>query len=71
MVTATACPSSTGAGAGDWKDIETRVEQFRSTPAATTASDEERRLAYVAFTRARSDMLLTAPVWADGNDAAR
>ena len=24
---------------------------------------EERRLAYVAFTRARSTMLLTAPIW--------
>jgi DNA helicase-2/ATP-dependent DNA helicase PcrA len=27
--------------------------------------DEERRLAYVAFTRARSELLLTAPLWAD------
>jgi len=27
--------------------------------------DEERRLAYVAFTRARGELLLTAPVWAD------
>ncbi|KNX36534.1 ATP-dependent DNA helicase [Luteipulveratus halotolerans] len=27
---------------------------------------EERRLAYVAFTRARRELLLTAPVWADG-----
>lgn len=27
--------------------------------------DEERRLAYVAFTRARRKLLLTAPVWAD------
>ena len=27
--------------------------------------DEERRLAYVAFTRARRRLLLTAPVWAD------
>ncbi len=26
---------------------------------------EERRLAYVAFTRARREMLLTAPIWAD------
>ena len=27
--------------------------------------DEERRLAYVAFTRARHELLLTAPVWAE------
>src|ERR1035437_9535735 len=27
--------------------------------------DEERRLAYVAFTRARRELLLTAPVWAE------
>ncbi|AKU17615.1 ATP-dependent helicase [Luteipulveratus mongoliensis] len=27
---------------------------------------EERRLAYVAFTRARQELLLSAPVWADG-----
>src|SRR5450631_3777763 len=27
--------------------------------------DEERRLAYVAFTRARHELLLSAPVWAD------
>ena len=29
--------------------------------------EEERRLAYVAFTRARSALLLTAPVWADAS----
>ena len=28
--------------------------------------DEERRLAYVAFTRARHDLLVTAPVWSTG-----
>jgi DNA helicase-2/ATP-dependent DNA helicase PcrA len=52
-------------GAGDWKDIETRVERFLRA-GGEHGVDEERRLAYVAFTRARHDMLLTAPVWTDG-----
>jgi DNA helicase-2/ATP-dependent DNA helicase PcrA len=52
-------------GAGDWKDMETRVERFLRA-GGEHGVDEERRLAYVAFTRARSDMLLTAPVWTDG-----
>lgn len=52
-------------GAADWKDMETRVEDFLRA-GGDHGIDEERRLAYVAFTRARSDMLLTAPVWTDG-----
>ncbi|SDO61328.1 DNA helicase-2 / ATP-dependent DNA helicase PcrA [Pedococcus dokdonensis] len=52
-------------GAGDWKDMETRVERFLRA-GGDHGVDEERRLAYVAFTRARTDMLLTAPVWTDG-----
>jgi DNA helicase-2/ATP-dependent DNA helicase PcrA len=52
-------------GAGDWKDMETRVERFLRA-GGDHGVDEERRLAYVAFTRARADMLLTAPVWTDG-----
>ena len=52
-------------GASDWKDMETRVEDFLRA-GGDHGVDEERRLAYVAFTRARSDMLLTAPVWTDG-----
>jgi DNA helicase-2/ATP-dependent DNA helicase PcrA len=52
-------------GAGDWKDMETRVERFLRA-GGEHGIDEERRLAYVAFTRARADMLLTAPVWTDG-----
>ena len=51
--------------ASDWKDIETRVEDFLRA-GGDHGVDEERRLAYVAFTRARFDMLLTAPVWTDG-----
>lgn len=52
-------------GARDWKDMETRVEAFLRA-GGEHGVDEERRLAYVAFTRGRSDMLLTAPVWTDG-----
>ncbi|NYG06193.1 DNA helicase-2/ATP-dependent DNA helicase PcrA [Phycicoccus badiiscoriae] len=52
-------------GASDWKDMETRVEAFLRG-GGDHGVEEERRLAYVAFTRARSDMLLTAPVWTDG-----
>jgi DNA helicase-2/ATP-dependent DNA helicase PcrA len=52
-------------GASDWKDMDTRVEDFLRA-GGEHGVDEERRLAYVAFTRARSDMLLTAPVWTDG-----
>jgi DNA helicase-2/ATP-dependent DNA helicase PcrA len=52
-------------GASDWKDIETRVEDFLRA-GGDHGVDEERRLAYVAFTRARTDMLLTAPLWTDG-----
>ncbi|TPG15970.1 ATP-dependent helicase [Pedococcus bigeumensis] len=51
--------------ASDWKDIETRVEDFLRA-GGDHGVEEERRLAYVALTRARSDMLLTAPVWTDG-----
>jgi DNA helicase-2/ATP-dependent DNA helicase PcrA len=52
-------------GAADWKDIETRVEDFLRA-GGDHGVEEERRLAYVALTRARSDMLVTAPVWTDG-----
>ena len=50
-------------GAGDWTDIEAATGRFLLS-AGEHGVVEERRLAYVAFTRARGDMLLTAPVWA-------
>ncbi|GAA4720105.1 ATP-dependent DNA helicase [Pedococcus ginsenosidimutans] len=53
------------AAAEDWKDIDARVEAFLHA-GGEHAVAEERRLAYVAFTRAKTDMLLTAPVWTDG-----
>ncbi|QGN59470.1 AAA family ATPase [Nostocoides sp. HKS02] len=50
--------------APDLKDLEDRVKAFR-LDAGEYGVVEERRLAYVAFTRARKAMLLTAPIWAD------
>jgi DNA helicase II / ATP-dependent DNA helicase PcrA len=52
-------------GAQDWKDIESRIDDFLLASGEHGVA-EERRLAYVAFTRAKTHMLLTAPVWTDG-----
>ncbi|MFL6152140.1 MAG: UvrD-helicase domain-containing protein [Ornithinibacter sp.] len=49
--------SSTG-----WDDLATEHQRFREAVAAHGIV-EERRLAYVAVTRARTDLLLTAHVW--------
>ncbi|MFL6170990.1 MAG: 3'-5' exonuclease, partial [Ornithinibacter sp.] len=49
--------SSTG-----WDDLATEHPRFREAVAAHGIV-EERRLAYVAVTRARTDLLLTAHVW--------
>jgi DNA helicase-2/ATP-dependent DNA helicase PcrA len=51
-------------GATDKKDLEARIEQFIAT-GGDHAIEEERRLAYVALTRAKKAMLLTASVWTD------
>ncbi len=48
--------------APDAKELDQRRKAFRAA-AGRRAIEEERRLAYVAFTRARHRMLLTAPVW--------
>ena len=48
--------------ATDGKDLEKRLREFKAA-AGQAGIAEERRLAYVAFTRARHSMLLTAPVW--------
>jgi DNA helicase-2/ATP-dependent DNA helicase PcrA len=50
--------------APDLKDLEDRIKAFRLA-AGDYGVVAERRLAYVAFTRARKAMLLSAPVWAD------
>ena len=50
--------------APDLKALEDEVSDFIRA-GGEHGIDEERRLAYVAFTRARRELLLTAPVWAD------
>ncbi|WP_421743684.1 UvrD-helicase domain-containing protein [Cellulomonas sp.] len=52
-------------GADDPKELEERRKQFL-LDAGDHEVAEERRLAYVALTRARSDLLLTAAWWGDG-----
>ncbi len=48
----------------DWDDLATAFERFVRA-GAEHAVLEERRLAYVALTRARHDLLLTAHVWGE------
>lgn len=53
------------AGAPDLADVARRIAAFKAAHAEHHL-DEERRLAYVAFTRARSHLLLAASRWRDG-----
>ena len=50
--------------AADLQHLKEEVEAYVSDGGEHGIA-EERRLAYVAFTRARDQLLLTAPVWAD------
>ena len=57
-----ALPALDWRSAGDAPEFDQRRVQFRAD-AGAAAIAEERRLAYVAFTRARHHLLLTAHVW--------
>ncbi|WP_446664693.1 ATP-dependent helicase [Flexivirga sp. B27] len=56
-------PQLRWAEATDARELRDAITEFKAA-AGVHGLDEERRLAYVAFTRARSELLLTASVWA-------
>ena len=56
------CPRFAWSGHAGWDDLATEHQRFREA-VADHGIVEERRLAYVAVTRARTDLLLTAHVW--------
>lgn len=63
-------PALVCAGAEDPKELNERLERFRQD-AGDHEVAEERRLAYVALTRARADLLLSAAYWADAKSPRR
>lgn len=63
-------PEFTWAEAADTKDLAARRDQFRADSGAHRLA-EERRLAYVAFTRARRELFLTAHWWGTGSTPRR
>ncbi|WP_201308828.1 ATP-dependent DNA helicase [Puerhibacterium puerhi] len=56
--------------ASDTKDLMARRDEFRAACGEHVLA-EERRLAYVAFTRARRELLLTAHWWGTGSKPRR
>ncbi|GAB3586501.1 ATP-dependent helicase [Calidifontibacter terrae] len=60
-----ALPELDLAGADDIKEFREAVEEFKRA-AGEHSLGEERRLAYVALTRAKHDLLLTSSVWFTG-----
>jgi DNA helicase-2/ATP-dependent DNA helicase PcrA len=56
--------------AADTKDLIARRDEFRAACGEHVLA-EERRLAYVAFTRARQELLLTAHWWGTGSKPRR
>lgn len=63
---AAALPDVRWTAAGDQPGLERELEAFRLRGGAHEL-DEERRLAYVALTRARRHVLLTSHVWSEGS----
>ncbi len=61
-MTSPPCPSCGSSLCADGKDLETEIKDFERRLGAYAVA-EERRLAYVAVTRARHELLLTAHVW--------
>jgi len=62
---AAALPDVRWSAVGDQSDVEGAIEQLRLR-GGQHELDEERRLAYVALTRARRSLLLTSHVWSEG-----
>jgi DNA helicase-2/ATP-dependent DNA helicase PcrA len=63
-------PSFTIAGAADRKTVRDRLDIHKAEVAARHA-EEERRLAYVALTRARTQLFCSGYVWSDTNTKPR
>lgn len=63
-------PDFTWREAADTKDLAERRDEFRAASGAHRLA-EERRLAYVAFTRARRELHLTAHWWGTGSGPRR